>query len=107
MKTATTGAVSGEGTQGEFDFDTHRSSDGHARWVEGRRLAARELARRLHLPIGHQVEVWLFGGVRLRGELRLKEELLFIEEERGRHMELMVDHIAFTCRETESCVRLD
>lgn len=61
----------------------------------------------MHLPIGHQVEVWLFGGVRLRGQLRVREELLFIEEERVRHLELMVDHVAFIYREMESCVRLD
>ena len=70
-------------------------------------LAARELARRINLPIGHEVEIWLYGGVRLRGKLRLKEEKLFIEEERVRHLELLVDHVVFTYREMESCVRLD
>ena len=34
--------------------------------------------------LGHQVEVWLYGGIRLRGKLRLQEELLFVEEERAR-----------------------
>ena len=37
------------------------------------------------LPLGHQVEVWLLGGIRLRGRLRLEEEVLFIDEERVRH----------------------
>lgn len=53
------------------------------------------------------MEVWLYGGVRLRGKLRLREEVLVIEEERVRHLELLVDHVAFTYREMESCVRLD
>ena len=65
------------------------------------------MARRLNLPLGHQVEVWLTGGIRLRGRLRLQESLLFVEEERVRHLGLMVDHVSFTYREMESCVRLD
>jgi len=43
----------------------------------------------------------------LRGRLWLKEELLFIEEDRVRHLELLVDHVSFVFREMESCVRLD
>ena len=61
----------------------------------------------MNLPLGHQVEVWLFGGIRLRGKLRLKEETLFIHEDRVRHLELLVDHVPFTYREMESCIRLD
>jgi len=70
-------------------------------------MAAEELARRLGLPLGHQVEVWRYGGIRLRGKLRLQEEVLFIEEERLRHLGLVVDQVAFAYREMESCVRLD
>jgi hypothetical protein len=94
-------------TQSEFDFDYPTHELGYTRWVAGRRLAAQELARRMNLPIGHKVEVWLYGGVRLRGQLRLRENVLLVEEERVRHMELMVDHVPFTYREMESCVRLD
>ena len=47
------------------------------------------------------------GGVRLRGKLGLVENLLFIEEDRVRHLELIVDKIPFAYREMESCVRLD
>jgi hypothetical protein len=43
----------------------------------------------------------------LRGKLRLQEEVLFIEEERLRHLGLVVDQVAFAYREMESCVRLD
>jgi hypothetical protein len=73
----------------------------------GRRTAVEVVARKLNLPLGHQVEIWLIGGVRLRGWLRLKEEALFLEEDKIRHLELTVDHVPFTYREMESCVRLD
>ena len=93
--------------QGEFNFESIIHQDGYARWLAGRRVQAQELARRLHLPLEHQVEVWLYGGIRLRGKLRVKEEKLFIEEESVRHMELMVDHVPFTYRDMESCIRID
>lgn len=83
------------------------TEQGYTQWLTGRRLAAAELARRMGLPLGRQVEVWLCGGIRLRGKLRLQEELLFIEEERVRHLELLVEGVPFTYREMESCVRLD
>jgi len=70
-------------------------------------MAAQELARRIGLPLGHRVEVWLHGGILLKGTLKLREEMLFIDEERVRHLELSVDQVAFTYREMESCVRLD
>jgi hypothetical protein len=95
VNTPTTEAAKGAAAQGGFNFEAQSTNDGHTRWLEGRQLAARELAWQLHLPVGHQVEVWLFGGVRLRGQLRLREELPFVEEERVRHMELMVDRVAF------------
>ena len=93
--------------QREFNFRASRSEAGYTDWLVSRRVAAAELARRMNLPIGHQVEVWLLGGIRLRGKLCLKEEILFIEEDRVRHLELLVDHVPFTYREMESCVRLD
>jgi hypothetical protein len=96
-----------QSTQDEFDFTGSGSEDGHSKWLEGRQMAARELARRIGLPLGHEVEVWLYGGIRLKGHLRLKEEMLFVEADKIRHMELMVDHVGFTYREMESCVRLD
>jgi hypothetical protein len=37
----------------------------------------------------------------------LEEEVLFIDEERVRHLGLVVDNVPFTYRELESCVRLD
>jgi hypothetical protein len=93
--------------QGEFAFGEDISERGYLRWVENRRVAAKDLACRLNLPLGRPVEVWLCGGVRLRGTLKLKEEVLFIEEDRVRHLELAVGSVEFTYREIESCVRLD
>ena len=70
-------------------------------------MAAMELARRVGLPIGHDVEVWLRGGIRLRGKLQLQEQVLMIEEDRLRHLEMTVDHVPFTYRDMESCTRTD
>jgi hypothetical protein len=94
-------------SQSEFNFGSQGGEAGYSQWITGRKMAAAELARRIGLPLGHQVEVWLCGGIRLRGKLRLPEELLFIEEERLRHLELLVDQVSFTYREMDSCVRLD
>ena len=93
--------------QGELNFESLGPETGHTRRLTGRRMAVTELARSLGLPLGHQVEVWLRDGIRLRGKLRLPEELLFIDEEHMRHLELLVDHVSFTYREMESCIRLD
>jgi len=93
--------------QGQLNFEESDGQEGYANWLAGRRVAVEELAHRMHLPLGHQVEVWLRGGIRLRGKLRLREEVLFIEEERVRHLEMQVDNVPFTYREMESCVRLD
>ena len=94
-------------SQGEFDFDAGATESGYTKWLAGRRVTLQELARRINLPLGRQVEVWLYGGVRLRGKLRLQEEILFIEEERVRHLPLVVDKVPFTYRDMESCIRLD
>ena len=93
--------------QGELNFDAGGAGEGYADWLTGRKLATAEVARRLNLPIQHEVEVWLTGGIRLRGRLRLQEDLLFIEEEHVRQLGLLVDHVPFTIHEMESCVRLD
>jgi hypothetical protein len=93
--------------QSEFNFETTAPESGYAQWLTGRRMAAEELARKINLPLGHQVEVWLVGEIRLRGKLQLQEEILFIEEDRVRHLGLRVDHVPFNYREMVSCVRLD
>ncbi len=88
-------------------MDGEGDGQGYTQWLTGRQVAVEQLARRLNLPLGHQVEIWLYGGIRLRGKLRLSEEMLFIDEERARHLELLVDRVSFAYREMESCVRLD
>jgi hypothetical protein len=93
--------------QSELSFGEDGSEEGYTRWLVGRQVATEILARKMGLPLGHEVEVWLVGGIRLHGKLRLQEEALFIEEARVRHMGLRVDKVAFTYREMESCVRLD
>lgn len=93
--------------QGELNLEGGQTDAGYTQWLTRRQMTAKELARRMNLPIGHPVEVWLYGGIRLRGLLRLREEQLFVEEEHLRHLELMVDKVAFAYREMESCVRTD
>ena len=93
--------------QAQFDFSGGHDEKGFDKWLTGRQMAAEDLARRVGLPLGHEVEVWLRGSIRLRGKLRLREELLFIQEERLRHLEMVVDRVPFTYGEMESCVRLD
>jgi hypothetical protein len=93
--------------QRELNFGNNATERGYTQWLNGRKVAVVELARRINLPLGHQVEVWLCGGIRLRGKLHLKEQMLFIEEEGIQHLELIVNHVRFTYQEMESCVRLD
>ena len=93
--------------QSELNFGEDGSDEGYTRWLVGRQVTTEILARKMGLPLGHEVEVWLTGGIRLRGKLRLQEEALFIEEEHIRHLGLRVDKVAFTYREMDSCVHLD
>ncbi len=91
----------------EMGFDNSAGDAGYSAWVDERREAMRRLARSLGMPLNKQVEVWLRGGIRLRGLLLLKEEKLFLEDQRDSKLELEVDHVVFTPAEVESCVRLD
>jgi len=93
--------------QGELDFQDGGTGEGYAKWIALRRLTVEAAALKLNLPIGHLAEVWLRGGVRLRGRLRLAGELLFIEEERLRHLALVLDGVTFTYAEIESCLRVE
>ena len=93
--------------QDEFDFGAARADDGYTRWLAQRQLAHLELARKINLPLDHQVEVWLAGGVRLRGKLQLQEEKLFLDQDTLKQLRLQVDHVPFSVSEMESCVRLD
>jgi hypothetical protein len=93
--------------QGEFDFGAANGGEGYNRWLAQRKLAMVELARKINLPLDHPVEVWLVGGIRLRGKLQLQEEKLFLDEDTVQQLRLQVDHVPFSVGEMESCVRLD
>lgn len=93
--------------QSELNFDAGGDSSGLTRWREDRRAASQALAQRLGLPLGYRVEVWLCGDIRLRGQLRLEEELLFLDAGAPQTLRLTVDGVVFAAAEIESCVRLD
>ena len=91
----------------EIEFNSAGSDQGFRAWHEQRRASMKRLAESLGLPLGHPVEVWLRGGVRLRGVLRLREEQLFVEEARAHQLDLVVDRVPFKAVEIESCIRTD
>src|SRR5512145_2900300 len=93
--------------QMELDFGLSRVSPGYERWQEQRRAATEALARQMGFPLGHEVEIWLRDGMRLRGLLRLKEEKLFVPEKRDPDVELAVGRVPFRPADVESCLRLD
>lgn len=94
--------------QGEFDFAAEGgSSDGLNSWRANFDRSKRELAATMGLPLDRLVEVWLQGGIRLKGVLKLHENRLFMESKRDFSLELVVDGVRFTAVEIESCVRLD
>ena len=93
--------------QGELSFADNGANEGYTKWVAVRQLAVEAAAQKLNLPLGHPTEIWLRGGIRLRGILRLANEVLFIEEKRILDLALVLDGVTFTYSEIESCVRLD
>ena len=93
--------------QCELSWYASPERDGHAMWQRQRREAMSQLARKLGLPLGHPVEVWLRGDIRLRGTLRLREEMLFMPDDQECNLQLTVDGVHFTTAEMESCVRRD
>jgi hypothetical protein len=93
--------------QEELSFDAPSPQDGFNRWQAERRESKRVLAQRLGLPLGHEVEVWLRGGVRLQGRLELAEEKLFVPDDNDPHLRLVIGHATFEAGEIESCVRTD
>lgn len=94
-------------SQLDFSFTSNAPGDGFDRWQEQRREGIRALARKLNLPLAHEVEVWLKDNVRLRGVLRLREEFLVLPDSRESELQLVVDGVSFTVGEMESCVRAD
>jgi hypothetical protein len=93
--------------QGELDFGSRGEprEDGMALWRRERETQQLEMARKLGLPIGREVEVWLQDGVRLRGKLRLHEESL-LSPECTEQLRLEVDRTVFVAGEIERCLRI-
>jgi hypothetical protein len=91
--------------QGELDFNNPLARDVDAidLWRKQREEQQLELARKLGLPIGQEVEVWLRGAIRLRGKLQLHEETLFHPEGEKK---FAVDGTPFSADEIESCIRI-
>jgi hypothetical protein len=95
------------GGQLEMRFGEDPEERGYNQWQKQRRRTLEKLTRQMGLPLNHAAEVWLKGGVRLRGVLKLKEEQLFVDEKRDMKLELTVDGVSFTAAEIESWVRMD
>jgi hypothetical protein len=85
--------------QVEFGFGGVGQNDGYQLWVQEREKEMQAMARRLGLPLGHSVEVWLKDGTLLQGRLLLRGD--------ATKWELVVGRVGFAVGEIESCVRTD
>lgn len=90
--------------QPELAFGSSANELGYKNWWQPRREAMTQLASQRNLPLGHSVEVWLRGGIRLRGTLRLCEEILFVRNDQH-GLQLTGDGVKFNEGEMESWVR--
>src|SRR6478672_7585720 len=90
-----------------LNFDSDNSGRGFSSWREQRHQAMLTLSRKLGLPLGRRVEVWLRNEIRLVGTLRLQEEQLFVPDDRAPDLQLVVDNVPFRPSEMNSCVVLD
>jgi hypothetical protein len=93
--------------QTELNFDDPPTpiGDGRSLWHRQREEQQLALAKKLGLPIGQNVEVWLRGGVRLRGRLQFHEEAL-IQSIEDQNSKFAVDGVPFQVRDLESCIRI-
>ena len=94
-------------SQFHFDFDQPKSEDGLIQWRRQRERASTRLARKLGLPIGFDVEVWLKNGVMLRGKLDLAESVLLLDTIDEQKLKLVIGRADFSYADLESCVRMD
>lgn len=95
---------------GEGDLFSHSAAagaDGYVTWLQQRAGSTNRLADLSGLPLNHLVEVTLKDGVRLRGLLRLKQELLFQKSKPADGLELTVDGVEFRSSEIDFCIRTD
>jgi hypothetical protein len=93
--------------QQELPWGGSGNENGFLTWRAQREQAQRELARKMGLPIGGAVEIWLSNGIRLRGKLELAESPLWVPEEQDPKLGLRVDGTSFTADEIESCIRAE
>ena len=93
--------------QSEFNFKDHPASgaDALSLWRKQREEQLLTLARTVGLPLGHHVEVWLRGGICLRGCLQLGDPLL-IQVLENHDSLFAVGNTPFRLAEMESCTRL-
>ena len=93
--------------QDDLPFADPSRPDGYAQWLAHRDDALLEAAHKLGLPLGRKVEVWLHGGIRLRGILELAERQLFVSEQDLPKLRFVVDRTTFRYDEMQSCLRQD
>jgi hypothetical protein len=87
-----------------FDFEA-KGASGIDAWRAQLQRQREELAHSLGLPLGKQVEVWLRGGVRLRGRLNLEGAILVHAQSTLQNTRFEVDGVRFSYSEVESCVQ--
>jgi hypothetical protein len=93
--------------QPELNFNAP-SSGGYELWLRQRQSLIAHLTDQLGFPIGREVEVWLQGGIRLRGTLTVREESIhWSNENKAVGVELAIGQVYFPISQIESCVRLD
>ena len=91
--------------QFELNFQAQPGS-GLDAWHAEQQRQRELLARELRLPLGKEVEVWLHGGVRLRGKLQVDEVVLVHVQATLENTRFQVTGVPFTYAEIESCVAL-
>jgi len=93
--------------QPDLNFNAPNSG-GYELWLRQRQSLIAHLTDQLGYPIGRQVEVWLQGGVRLRGNLTVREESIhWSTDHKAVGVELGIGQVYFPISQIESCVRLD
>src|ERR1051325_346434 len=91
--------------QRELDFERQQPT-GLDSWHKEQQRQRQELARSLGLPLGKNVEIWLHGGIRLRGELRLEDATLLHVQSTLQNTRFEVNGLPFGYAEIESCVQM-
>jgi hypothetical protein len=93
--------------QAELDFAAGmKPADGIASWRAELSRQRELLAKELGLPLDKEVEVWLVGGVRLRGQLKLEDALLLHANSTLQNTRFEVAGVPFSYAEIESCGRI-